>query len=68
MVGMQIIDLTDVDGSITINSQMEEVYNGDTLCNEKMEGDFSVLEPSVNAISWDGNVTSVAVQPNWRTL
>ena len=68
MVGLQIIDLTNVDESITIDSQMEEVYKGDTLCNEKMEGDFPVLEPGVNAISWDGEVTGVVVQPNWQTL
>ena len=68
MIGMQIIDLTDVDESITIDSQMEEVYKGDTLCNEKMEGDFPVLEAGVNAISWDGSVTGVVVQPNWQTL
>ena len=68
MVGMQMIELTDVDGRITIDSVLQEVYNDDGACNEKMEGDFPVLQPGVNAISWDGDVTSVVVSPNWRTL
>lgn len=68
MVGMQIIELNDVNGSIAIDSKLQEVYKDDTPCNEKMEGDFPVLTPGVNAISWDGDVPSVVVQPNWRTL
>ena len=68
MVGMQMIELTDVDGKIIIDSVLQEVYNDDGACNEKMDGDFPVLQPGVNAISWDGDVTSVVVSPNWRTL
>ena len=68
MVGMQMIELTDVDGKIIIDSVLQEVYNDDGACNEKMDGDFPVLQAGVNAISWDGNVTSVVVSPNWRTL
>ena len=68
MVGMQIIELTGVDSKITIDSVLQEVYNDDGACNEKMDGDFPVLQPGVNAISWDGDVTSVVVSPNWRTL
>ena len=68
MVGMQIIELTGVDSKITIDSVLQEVYNDNGACNEKMEGDFPVLQPGVNAISWDGDVTSVVISPNWRTL
>lgn len=68
MIGMQIIELTDVDGEITVNSEIEEVYSGTALCNEKMEGDFPLLQPGISAVSWDGDVTSVVIKPNWRTL
>ena len=68
MVGMQMIELTGVDSKIIIDSVLQEVYNDDGACNEKMDGDFPVLQPGVNAISWDGDVTSVVVSPNWRTL
>ena len=68
MVGMQIIELTDVDGEITIDSTIQEAYNDDGSWNGKMEGDFPLLKPGMNAISWDGDVTSVEIEPNWRTL
>ena len=68
MVGMQIIELTDVDDEITIDSVLQEVYSGNGSCNEKMEGDFPLLVPGTNAVSWSGDVTSVVVTPNWRTL
>ena len=68
MVGMQMIELTGVDSKIIIDSVLQEVYNDDGACNEKMDGDFPVLQAGVNAISWDGNVTRVVVSPNWRTL
>ena len=68
MVGMQIIELSDVDGTITIDSELQETYSGSTPCNEKMEGDYPLLQSGSNAISWDGNVSSVVITPNWRTL
>lgn len=36
--------------------------------NSAMSGDFPVLLPGQNAISWTGNVTKVEIQPNWRSL
>ena len=68
MVGMQIIELSDVNGTITIDSELQETYNDDGSCNEKMEGDYPLLIPGTNAISWEGDVTSVVISPNWRTL
>ena len=31
-------------------------------------GEFPVLKPGANAISWTGTVTRVVVRPNWRSL
>ena len=36
--------------------------------NALMTGDFPVLKPGMNAISWSGAVTKVVVRPNWRSL
>jgi len=47
---------------------LKEAYKGNTLMNDHMSGDFPVLKPGLNAISWSGNVTSVIVKPNWRCL
>ena len=68
MVNGTIIELSDMDGSITIDSQLQEAYNGATSLNSRMSGDFPVLLPGQNAISWSGNVTSLVIEPNWRYL
>ena len=68
MVGTTIVELTDVSGSIVINSVLQEAYKGTTLMNDHMSGDFPALKPGLNGISWTGTVTQVVVTPNWRAL
>ena len=68
MIGMTICDLTDVSGSITLNSALMEAYSGVTSQNDRMSGDFPMLLPGRNAVSWVGNVTRVVIEPNWRYL
>lgn len=67
MVGMTIVEL-EVSGSITLDTPLMEAYSGSTSMNNAMNGDFPVLLPGQNAISWTGNVTKVEIQPSWRTL
>lgn len=43
-------------------------YQGTALMNDHMNGEFPVLKPGMNAISWTGTVTKVVVKPNWRFL
>lgn len=68
VVGLTIIELSEMNGSITINSQLQEAYDGMTCLNSKMNGDFPLLQPGQNAISWSGNVTAISIEPNWRYL
>ena len=68
MVGTKIIELTGITSSITIDSVLQEAYTETSDMNSHMSGEFPVLKPGMNAISWSGNVTSVVVQPNWRYL
>ena len=68
MVGTRIIELTGITSSITIDSVLQEAYNGTSDMNAHMSGEFPILKPGMNAISWNGNVTSIVVQPNWRYL
>ena len=68
MVGATIVELTGITGSIVIDSVLQEAYIGNTLMNDHMSGDFPVLKPGQNAVSWTGTVTRVVVQPNWRYL
>ena len=68
MIGTNIIELSDMDGDITIDSELQEAYSGITSLNSRMSGDFPLLMPGQNAISWSGDVTAITIQPNWRYL
>lgn len=67
MVGATVVELSDVSGSITLDTPLMEAYSSGLSANRQMSGDFLVLAPGANAISWSGTVTKVVVQPNWRT-
>ncbi|MDR3665304.1 MAG: phage tail family protein [Ignavibacteriaceae bacterium] len=62
------ISLTGISGSITIDSAIKDAYQGTTLQNNLMTGDFPILVPGNNTISWTGSVSSVQITPNWRWL
>ena len=68
MVGTTVVELTGIDGSITLDTSLMEAYKEDVGMNGSMSGEFPTLVPGANAVSWSGNVTSVAIQPNWRYL
>lgn len=68
MVGTIIVELSDVSGSITLDTPLMEAYSGTSSMNTSMSGDFPLLKPGSNAISWSGNVSSVVIRPNWRYL
>jgi len=62
------INLNNINGYVTINSDLLDCYKGTQLYNRYMVGDFPLLQPGSNSISWAGNVTSVEITPNWRWL
>ena len=68
MVGITIVELENISGNIVVDSVVQEAYKGQTLMNDHMSGDFPILRPGMNAISWNGNVTKVVIKPNWRYL
>lgn len=68
IVGMTIVELSGVNGSITLDSSLQEAYSGFTSLNSQMSGEFPRLLPGRNAISWMGNVTSLVLDPHWRSL
>ena len=68
MIGTTIVELTNVSGSIVLDCALKEAYKGTALMNDHMSGDFPVLKPGLNAISWSGNMTRIVIKPNWRYL
>lgn len=58
--------IVEIGTSITIDSDIQEVYNGK---GRQMTGDFPILAVGENTISWTGTgITKVEIIPNWRTL
>ncbi len=58
-----------VNESITIDSEMMEVFKGNANQNSKYGGEtFPRFEVGENAISWTGNVEKVEIHPKWRWL
>ena len=68
MVALTIIELEGIAGNITLNSALQEAYSGTTGMNSAMSGEFPILYPGANAISWTGNVSKVVIEPRWRYL
>lgn len=68
LVGATSIILADVSSSVTLDTELQECFSGVTLMNSSMTGDFPMLVPGSNGISWVGNVSSVKITPRWRTL
>lgn len=66
-VGDQELALTDIDPEIVVDGSLMECYQGDTLANDKMTGDFPVINQGETvSIEWAGSVTAVKILPNWR--
>lgn len=54
--------------SVVIDSENQDAYLGNVLKNRNMTGEFPILNPGENTISWDGNITKIEVDANSRWL
>ncbi len=69
LVGIQIIQLNDIEGGIVLDSELQEAYWNSALKNNCMTGEFPVLGEGNVAISWTGGtVAQVTVTPRWVSL
>ena len=66
-VGMEVV-LTNLDGGILIDAQMEDCLNleGSLLMNDRLIGDFPLIPPGTWPVKWTGNVSRVTITPRWR--
>lgn len=60
--------LTNLTDYMTVNSELFEAYRDMVNRNNDMQGEFPVLLPGENVISWTGSVTKLEIIPNWRNL
>ena len=67
-IGGYLFLLTDVTGTVTIDTPRLECYQVYTSRNACMAGDYPKI-PAVGAyVSWVGDVSRIVISPNWRTL
>jgi predicted phage tail component-like protein len=71
-VNGQSVSFSDIDGTVTLDSTVQETYQdtGTELVskNSTKSGDYPVLLPGENTISFSGGITSLEIAPNWRWL
>lgn len=62
------INLTSVVDYVTVDSDLMDCYKDTVLMNNYMTGDFPLLIPGNNTISWTGTVSKIELTPNWRWI
>lgn len=62
------LTIKDVSNYVIIDSDLQNCYDEFGLKNNKMFGDFPVLQEGENTIAWSSNVTKIEIEPNWRWL
>lgn len=68
MINNKNITLKGIVDNVTLDSEMMDCYKGIELKNNTMTGEFPLLAPGFNNISWVGNITKLEITPNWRWL
>ena len=68
MIGYHMVELKGIEGSIILNTELQEAYSGTTSMNSAMDGEYPTLPSGAVAYSWEGTVSHIEIQPNWRSL
>lgn len=63
-----MIQLTEINSYVDLDSELEMCYKGSTNCNNKMIGEFPLLLEGENTIKFEGGITKININPSWRTL
>lgn len=66
--GIKSFSINIDDEYVIIDSAIEEAYKESILKNRNMVGEFPMLMPGDNTISWIGNLTKIIIKPNSRWL
>ena len=66
MIGQQIttLQLGESGGTMTVDVASGAVTMGGEMVEDGLEGDWPVLQPGANAVSWSGSVTAVSITVN----
>ncbi|MDR5045597.1 phage tail protein [Bacillus thuringiensis] len=58
--------IKDVNGSVVIDSEVLEAYTDTISMNNKMVGQFPILNMGENKIEWSGAIQFMEIRPRWR--
>ena len=64
------VDIEEVEAGILLDWEMGDAISldGGMLLNYKVDGGPQTIPTGTSAVIWTGNVTSVVITPNWRSL
>ena len=68
MIGSQMVELKGIEGSITLNTKLQEANSGTTSMNSAVDGAFPTQPPGTVPYAWVRSVSHIELQPNWRSL
>lgn len=67
-LGGYLFSLTDITGTVTVDTPNLECYRDFESTNSNMSGDYPKIPSYGGYISWSGDVSSITISPNWRML
>lgn len=67
-VGNDIMQISEIDEYIDIDSDTQNAYKGVTNCNPDISGAFGTLPAGQTGISFSGDITKIEIKPRWWTL
>ncbi|WP_425540036.1 hypothetical protein [Microaceticoccus formicicus] len=64
----KVLRLTNINGYLTIDSRLQIAHKDKLPAGRNMVGDFPVFKEGENIISFNGGISKLEIQPNWREL
>lgn len=68
IIGGSTVAISEIGGSITLDTEIQRAYSGMTPKDSVVSGTFPVLGEGTSAISFSGGVTRVEITPRWWTI
>lgn len=68
IIAQQVIKLTNINGSITLDTPILEAYKGTEILNTHVNGELPIFPENSFSITWSGTVEKIELIPNWRFL
>lgn len=68
IAGNRIMQISEIDEYIDIDSDIQNAFKGTQNCNGKISGSFPELPAGQMGISFSGGITKIKIKPRWWTI